>query len=119
MTIYYSKTNKGFYDSAIHKTLPNDAVEISKELHSQLLSGGEIDFDTTPPSNKPAPLPDYGAMVRFKRDQLLAASDWSVLTDSPLSKTQKMAWIEYRQALRDVPNQDGFPENVIFPEVKK
>jgi len=51
--LYYSKSNKGFYDSAIHKTLPSDAVEISKELHSQLLSGGEIDFDTTPLSNKP------------------------------------------------------------------
>jgi hypothetical protein len=40
MTIYYSKTTKGFYDSEIHgKNIPEDKVEISKEAHAKLLEG--------------------------------------------------------------------------------
>ncbi|OWP27227.1 hypothetical protein [Eikenella corrodens] len=39
MTIYYSKTNQAFYDSAIHSRLPEDAVEISHEQHAALLAG--------------------------------------------------------------------------------
>ena len=39
MTIYYSKTNQAFYDSAIHSRLPEDAVEISQEQHAALLAG--------------------------------------------------------------------------------
>ena len=39
MTIYYSKTNQAFYDSAIHSRLPEDAVEIGQEQHAVLLAG--------------------------------------------------------------------------------
>lgn len=37
--IYFSKLACGFYDSSIHSVLPEDAVEITKELHMQLLDG--------------------------------------------------------------------------------
>ena len=39
MTIYYSKANQAFYDSAIHNRLPEDAVAISPEQHAALLAG--------------------------------------------------------------------------------
>nr|DAN62168.1 MAG TPA: hypothetical protein [Caudoviricetes sp.] len=39
MTLYYSQSNGGFYDSAIHSRLPEDAVEISHEQHTALLAG--------------------------------------------------------------------------------
>ena len=39
MTIYYSKANQAFYDSAIHNRLPEDAVAISPEQHAALLTG--------------------------------------------------------------------------------
>ncbi|OAM20818.1 hypothetical protein A7P84_01425 [Eikenella corrodens] len=39
MTIYYSKTNQAFYDSAINSRLPEDAVEISHEQHASMLAG--------------------------------------------------------------------------------
>jgi hypothetical protein len=38
--------------------------------------------------------------MRFHRDRLLAESDWAMLADAP---TDKQAWAEYRQALRDFP----------------
>jgi hypothetical protein len=50
--------------------------------------------------------------VRNKRDQLLQSTDWQALSD----KTMGEAMTTYRQALRDVPDQDGFPFTVVWPE---
>ena len=49
--------------------------------------------------------------VRAERNAKIAACDWRMLTDSPASAE----WKVYRQALRDVPQQAGFPENVVWP----
>jgi len=51
--------------------------------------------------------------VRNERNRLLAATDWTQANDIP--QTTKDLWAPYRQALRDVPQQDGFPTNVIWP----
>lgn len=48
--------------------------------------------------------------VRFQRDALLLASDWTQGSDSRLSEPQKAAWATYREALRAIPDQPGFPE---------
>ena len=49
--------------------------------------------------------------VRNRRNMLLAETDYLALSDNTM--TQEMA--EYRQNLRDITLQDGFPENVIWP----
>lgn len=51
--------------------------------------------------------------VRSERNRLLSESDWTQLADAPVDGT---AWSSYRQALRDLPQQDGFPWNVQWPE---
>ena len=51
-------------------------------------------------------------MVRIWRDRKLAASDWTMHTDAP---TDKVAWAEYRQALRDLPAQGGLVDDAEFP----
>ena len=53
--------------------------------------------------------------VRQDRNQLLVDSDWTQLSDSPLSSADKTAWASYRQQLRDVTAQSGFPWNVTWP----
>ena len=53
------------------------------------------------------------AEMRKQRDQLLAESDWTQVADAPVDQA---AWTTYRQALRDIPQQAGFPENVTWPE---
>lgn len=55
--------------------------------------------------------------VRAKRNQLLAESDKEVLPDR-LNKNSALfkAWSDYREALREIPEQEGFPFDVIFPE---
>lgn len=50
--------------------------------------------------------------VRQIRDYLLSLTDWRFRSDMNPSQ----AWVDYCQALRDVPLQDGFPESVVWPE---
>jgi hypothetical protein len=52
-----------------------------------------------------------------KRIKLLEESDWTdtLSAKTRLGETLYNQWQEYRQALRDITNQDGFPENIIWP----
>jgi len=52
-------------------------------------------------------------VIKAQRNILLAASDWTQLQDIPASISGP--WAEYRQALRDLPEQTGFPETVVWP----
>jgi hypothetical protein len=70
---------------------------------------------TTTPNEVIPDLSTTASGVRAIRDQMLASSDWSQLPDAPLSDLGRAAWVEYRQMLRDVPEQAGFPENVEWP----
>ena len=49
--------------------------------------------------------------ARALRDSLLAATDWTANSDVTMSDDMRA----YRQALRDVPAQAGFPDNVTWP----
>ena len=53
--------------------------------------------------------------LRTQRTALLVACDWTQLVDSPLDAAAKTAWSQYRQALRDVPSQPGYPWTVTWP----
>ncbi len=55
------------------------------------------------------------AVIRARRDAELAATDWTQMPDVPQSTKNK--WAPYRQALRDVPQQAGFPDNIQWPEM--
>jgi len=50
--------------------------------------------------------------VKQSRNAMLIASDWTQVPDAPVDKA---AWAAYRQALRDIPDQSGFPFDVIWP----
>jgi len=52
--------------------------------------------------------------VRTQRNTLLADSDWTQVADAPVNQA---AWATYRQALRDVTAQSGFPWGVAWPEM--
>lgn len=47
------------------------------------------------------------------RNSLLLDSDWTQLSDVPL--TNKSEWATYRQSLRDITDQPGFPHNIVWP----
>jgi len=54
--------------------------------------------------------------IRAERDRRLAECDWTQISDAPLDDAARAAWAVYRQALRDVPQQAGFPGAVTWPE---
>jgi hypothetical protein len=58
---------------------------------------------------------DYAAEAREKRNALIAETDYLVMPDYPLDKEKKAAVLAYRQALRDVPEQEGFPRQIDWP----
>ena len=51
--------------------------------------------------------------VREDRNRRLAETDWTQLQDAPVNQ---QAWANYRQALRDVTAQSGFPWDIAWPE---
>jgi hypothetical protein len=53
--------------------------------------------------------------VRYQRNGKLQETDWVLLPDSPLSDAMKQTMIVYRQQLRDVTEQSGFPWDVVWP----
>ncbi|WP_338669789.1 tail fiber assembly protein [Pseudodesulfovibrio methanolicus] len=55
------------------------------------------------------------ADVRSQRDTLLDECDWTQVADAPLTTEQVAEWTTYRQALRDIPQQEGFPAEVTWP----
>lgn len=58
-------------------------------------------------------LAQAGAQVRANRNRLLASSDWTQCRDIP--EEISAPWAVYRQALRDITTQAGFPESVVWP----
>ena len=52
------------------------------------------------------------ARIRYHRNQLLLACDWTQITDSTADKA---AWATYREALRNLTKQNVDPKKVTFP----
>ncbi|MCI5097722.1 MAG: phage tail assembly chaperone [Rhodobacteraceae bacterium] len=55
--------------------------------------------------------------VRREIAQRLRDSDWTQLADSPLTPAAQPVWDAYRAALRAIPQQAQFPDNVTWPDV--
>lgn len=62
-------------------------------------------------------VPETADEARTKRDELLAATDWTQVLDAPIDAATREAYRAYRQALRDLPEQDGFPGTITWPEL--
>jgi len=56
------------------------------------------------------------AALRYERDSRLRLTDWTMLTDSPLSDLKRSEFVAYRQALRDLPAATQDFDNINWPE---
>ena len=90
---------------ARHKTV--DGVDIP------LTPEEEAELDARVAAFEARRLEELPAEVRVQRDRLLAATDWTHMLD--VSQDIRDLWAPYRQALRDVPQQPGFPTDVTWP----
>lgn len=59
---------------------------------------------------------ELAAAARRQRNYLISACDFLAMPDYPLSEEERSAVTAYRQALRDVPAQEGFPREITWPE---
>ena len=59
---------------------------------------------------------DQAKSVRQSRDEKLKETDWIVIKNLELNANIPGVWEVYRQALRDVPNQQGFPWTITWPD---
>lgn len=124
--MFASKKNRGFYDAAIHTSMPDDVVEISIEKHAELLTGqseGKVIAwgDNGFPLLVDPPLPTFAQLVhqeRVWRDVELLATDQMVtrhrdeLEEGPVSTLTTNQYLElqtYRRALRNWPEAGEFP----------
>lgn len=83
-------------------------AEQEQQVQVPALESGNLSY--TPPA-PPTPAESAYAL----RGVLLQQSDWTQLIDVPLTDEQRAAWVTYRQELRDVPSQPGFPTNIAWP----
>lgn len=121
MTKLYSPSTLGFYDSDIHQVVPSDAIALTDDQYSKYLdaitSGAKV---LKVDSKNNLSLVDHTApvvvltwdQVRYKRDNLLLASDYTQLGDW---LGDKEPWVEYRQKLRDMPEDFKDPNSVTWP----
>lgn len=58
---------------------------------------------------------ELAEQARKTRDELLDWSDKYMMEDYPITATSKTLMKEYRQKLRDIPSQEGFPINIEWP----
>lgn len=110
----------GWYDDEIHESVPEPNVQVSEEVwqnaldssHNTIISGvtSQVDYRTDE---------QKASDIRFLRDQLLQSEVDPVVTNplrwAELSSAVQQQWTDYRTALLDVPQQSGFPNEVVWP----
>ena len=62
-------------------------------------------------------VPETADEARTKRGKLLEETDWTQVLDAPIDAATREAYRAYRQALRDLPQQEGFPDTITWPEL--
>lgn len=88
--------------------IPADAQPIDDKLFDDLMKAQRAGKTIAIQGGKPVAIEpeqdpeERRAVRRRKRDLLLAASDWTQLPDSPLPDTERVAWQNYRQELREL-----------------
>jgi hypothetical protein len=94
-------------------------AKIEDSGHVVIIEAGHPDFDEARAQAEPyiPPSPEdiaaeQAAGIRAERTKRLAACDWTQLPDAQCDQT---AWAAYRQALRDITAQEGFPAEVVWP----
>ena len=102
-----SDTQPEFFTRWVHTTpeSPDNVGDKSGGIGSIAIVLTDAEYDTV-----------LAASARQKRDRLIATTDYLVTPDYPI-ESDRLAKVKiYRQALRDIPEQAGFPRSITWPE---
>lgn len=112
---YWAPRNETSYlsgqelEDAIQALYPEDQVQLENSMLS--LEGSEhIKALISPPSTE-----QIQSLAIAKRNGLLYSCDWTQISDNQLTTEQRNAWAVYRQQLRDITTQPGWPADVTWP----
>ena len=100
---------KNFFPTVKEHWEYQDGVD---ETASVLEVGNTATITYSDPSPVEATTEEKATIVRNHRNSLLFETDWMMMSDTP---APSQAWLDYRQALRDVTDQEGFPTTVTWP----
>lgn len=109
--MYYDTTTKqqGYFD--LLGSTPPGTITSSAPISSTCIWNNDD-------KNWEEPALDATA-IRLDRTNRLSKCDWTQFSDGPLSSSKKTAWATYRQALRDITKQSGFPGTITWPTEPK
>ena len=91
----------------------NDVAPVFQEIR-EAFERGEIQVSDYVPTLIPDEVLAFE--IRDRRNDLLTETDYLMQPDYPISEETRTALKAYRQALRDITKQDGFPKEVVWPE---
>ena len=102
-----SDTEPEFFTRWVHTTpeSPDNVGDKTGDMGSIAIVLTDAEYDTV-----------LAASARQKRGRLIAATDYLVTPDYPISDDRLAKVKTYRQALRDIPEQEGFPRTITWPE---
>ena len=102
-----SDTEPEFYTRWVHTPAdsPDNVAPKDADMRGIAIVLTDAEYDTV-----------LAACARQKRDRLIAATDYLVTPDYPISDDRLAEVKTYRQALRDIPEQAGFPRTITWPE---
>ena len=100
---------------SVHPVATTSAPEFDSKTH-RVKQGVELADGTWTQMWHVQELPEQQASdnIRAERNRRLADCDWTQLSDAPIDAA---AWTAYRQALRDITGQVGFPWAVVWPKM--
>ena len=102
-----SDTEPEFYTRWVHTTpeSPDNVATKDADVGDIAIYLTDAEYDTV-----------LAASARQKRDRLIATTDYLVTPDYPIEPDRLAKVKTYRQALRDIPEQSGFPRTITWPE---
>ena len=95
----------------LHDGLPPEEASIPPDtINTWRFNMETLAWEKEPPGEE-----TLWARVRYQRDEMLAACDWLTVRAQERGEPVPQAWLDYRQALRDITQQSD-PENIVWPQ---
>lgn len=98
----YTRPKPDDYDSLVWRLIDDDFVNVNGAW-------------MLPYKLEALPLEQAQNNIRYRRESLLQETDWVVIMNTEKGTSIPSEWEAYRQALRDITTQDGFPYTVTWP----
>lgn len=116
MKRYIYKTEKHTSEYSLRQAIFKHARLVFGKLTPEFMKEHEITEEEYNPEDEWTD-DQWATMVRRKRDSLISGTDYYILPDYPSTPDGIEAVKQYRQDLRDITLQSGFPRNVQWPSL--